>query len=88
MRTGYTTGSCATRRPRRQSTAIGHEAPKIVTVHLPIGKDAALTVFRCEVPARSYMLVIKDGGDDPDVTHGAVIRRRPVVPRSTPVCDC
>ncbi len=63
MRTGYTTGSCATAAAKAAvHVLIGHEAPKIVTVHLPIGKDAALTVFRCESAGEEVTCsVIKDG---------------------------
>ncbi|MCH8987240.1 MAG: cobalt-precorrin-5B (C(1))-methyltransferase [Chloroflexi bacterium] len=80
MRTGYTTGSCAAAAAKAAVTALltGNPVDK-VTIHLPIGRDADFTLNRCEwtdqTPGSEKVLcsVIKDGGDDPDVTHGAEI---------------
>ncbi len=80
MRTGYTTGSCAAAASKAAVTALltGNPVDQ-VTIHLPIGQDVDFTMNRCEwtdrTPGSEKVLcsVIKDGGDDPDATHGAEI---------------
>ncbi|MBC8280920.1 MAG: cobalt-precorrin-5B (C(1))-methyltransferase, partial [Chloroflexi bacterium] len=80
MRTGYTTGACATAATKAAVTALltGNPVDKI-TIHLPMGEDVEFTLNRCEwtdrTPGSEKVLcsVIKDGGDDPDATHGAEI---------------
>jgi cobalt-precorrin-5B (C1)-methyltransferase len=74
MRTGYTTGACATAATRAALLALlDGQAPMSVTITLPIGERATFAVHRCEQHADGSMTasVIKDAGDDPDVTHGA-----------------
>ncbi len=85
MRTGYTTGSCAAAASKAAVTALLTGIPvDQVTIHLPIGRDADFKMNRCEwidgapggrTPGSEKVLcsVIKDGGDDPDATHGAEI---------------
>lgn len=83
LRTGYTTGACATAAAAAATQALLTGRPtQQVTVHLPVGQDATFTLHRCEVgPDACTCSVIKDAGDDPDVTHGAevcaTVRRRP-----------
>jgi len=80
MRTGYTTGACATAASKAAVTALltGQPLEKI-TIHLPMGEDVEFTLNRCEwidrTPGSEKVLcsTIKDGGDDPDATHGAEI---------------
>ena len=77
MRTGYTTGSCAAAAAKAATLALlsGEDIGE-VTIHLPVGRDATFQVHRCQrVDDGNTVLcsVIKDGGDDPDVTHGAEI---------------
>ena len=80
MRTGYTTGSCAAAAAKAAVTALltGNPVDR-VTIHLPIGRDADFILNCCEwtdrTPGSEKVLcsVIKDGGDDPDATHGAEI---------------
>lgn len=78
LRTGYTTGSCAAAAAKAATLALlSGEAVSEVTIHLPVGRDATFPLHRCERlnGGREIMCsVIKDGGDDPDVTHGAEIR--------------
>lgn len=82
MRTGYTTGACAAAAAKAATHALlSGEPVGEVTIHLPIGKDATFQIHRCEIdsgaPASSAICsVIKDGGDDPDVTSGAEICAR------------
>ncbi len=82
MRTGYTTGACAAAAAKAATLALlSGEPVREVTIRLPIGKDATFQIHRCETdsgaPAPSaFCSVIKDGGDDPDVTSGAEICAR------------
>jgi cobalt-precorrin-5B (C1)-methyltransferase len=74
MRTGYTTGACATAATRAAILALlDGQAPTSVTITLPIGEKATFAVHRCEQLGDGSVIasVIKDAGDDPDVTHGA-----------------
>jgi cobalt-precorrin-5B (C1)-methyltransferase len=78
MRTGYTTGACATAATRAAMLALlGREGacplPSSVTITLPIGEQVTFAVHRCEHYGDGSVTasVIKDAGDDPDVTHGA-----------------
>ena len=76
MRTGYTTGSCAAAAAKAAALTLltGNEVRE-VTVRLPVGSDATFLIHRCELVDEQRVLcsVIKDGGDDPDATHGAEI---------------
>ena len=77
LRTGYTTGSCAAAGAKAATTALLTGKPvDQVTIHLPIGRDVDFRIHRCEWnDDRTKVLcsVLKDGGDDPDATHGAEI---------------
>ena len=77
MRTGYTTGSCAAAAAKAATQALLTGNPvREVTIRLPIGEEATFPVHRCEWTGDgSHVLcsIIKDGGDDPDATHGAEI---------------
>ena len=74
MRTGYTTGACATAATRAALLALFDEqAPASVTISLPVGVQATFAVHSCvhHTDGSITASVIKDAGDDPDVTHGA-----------------
>src|SRR6266568_2913956 len=74
MRTGYTTGACATAATRAALlTLFDGQAPATVTISLPIGVKATFAVHSCEHHTDGSVTasVLKDAGDDPDVTHGA-----------------
>lgn len=81
MRTGYTTGSCAAAAAKAATLTLlggqGDAASPVseVTIRLPVGEDATFRIHRCEWQDDERVLcsVIKDGGDDPDATHGAEI---------------
>ncbi|MSQ05899.1 MAG: cobalt-precorrin-5B (C(1))-methyltransferase [Dehalococcoidia bacterium] len=77
MRTGYTTGSCAAAAAKAAAlTLLTGQPVHEVTIHLPVGRDVTFTLHRCQwVDTGRQVLcsVIKDGGDDPDATHGAEI---------------
>lgn len=75
LRHGYTTGACATAAAQAALEAlILQETVMKSTIRLPIGQDVTFDIVRCEYePGRACAEVIKDGGDDPDATHGARI---------------
>ena len=75
LRTGYTTGSCAAAASKAAvETLLTGKAVSEVTIQLPVGRPATFEVHRCDRAADKVTCsVIKDGGDDPDVTHGAEI---------------
>jgi cobalt-precorrin-5B (C1)-methyltransferase len=76
MRTGYTTGSCAAAAAKAATlTLLTGVLYEKITIHLPIGQDATLSVHRTDnsESGRVTCSVLKDGGDDPDATHGAEI---------------
>ncbi|MDP8922236.1 MAG: cobalt-precorrin-5B (C(1))-methyltransferase, partial [Chloroflexota bacterium] len=78
MRTGFTTGACATGATLAAARwLLFEDIVDEVTVHLPVGRDARFAIVgRERGDAWTRCSVIKDGGDDPDVTHGAEIRAR------------
>lgn len=78
MRTGFTTGACATAASVAAARwLLFDEIADVVTVHLPVGRDARFAIVdRERGDSWARCSVIKDGGDDPDVTHGAEIRAR------------
>ncbi|MFE9655158.1 cobalt-precorrin-5B (C(1))-methyltransferase [Micromonospora sp. NPDC006431] len=74
LRTGWTTGACATAATKAALTALVTGVPQgTVEIGLPAGRRVSFAVARCDVePARrAEAVVVKDAGDDPDVTHGA-----------------
>src|SRR5581483_10846462 len=75
LRRGYTTGSCATAAATAATQALLAQRPvETVTIRLPAGVDATFRLERCQFDARSAeCAVIKDAGDDPDVTHLAEV---------------
>ncbi len=77
MRTGYTTGACAAAAAKAATlTLLTGKPVDQVTIHLPVGRDVTFNLHRCQQidgGAKVMCSVIKDGGDDPDVTHGAEI---------------
>ncbi len=75
LRRGWTTGACATAAARAAFEALhsGH-FPDPVTIALPGGARVAFALAKTERGADFARAgVIKDAGDDPDVTHGALV---------------
>src|SRR5271167_2757787 len=75
LRRGWTTGTCATAAAKAAFAAlITGDFPDPVTVTLPRGEQPsfALAMTRKDTGAATAG-VIKDAGDDPDVTHGALV---------------
>lgn len=78
LRTGWTTGACAAAAAKAAATGLlaGH-VPDRVTITLPRGQKPVFAVEEAESgPDWAEAAVRKDAGDDPDVTHGALIRVR------------
>lgn len=75
LRHGYTTGSCATAAAKAALwSLILQERLTEVTIRIPIGEEVRFTLQSCEfTQEKAAVSVIKDGGDDPDATHGALI---------------
>ena len=78
LRTGWTTGTCASAAAKAATTALRDQRPQdMVDVALPSGRRVGFAVESCAVDTRgSTAVVVKDGGDDPDVTHGAHLTAR------------
>ena len=77
LRYGYTTGSSATAATKAALMYLlddsKHDIPE-VTIKLPSGNLLTISVNSLEKKENSILAsVIKDGGDDPDVTHGLEI---------------
>ncbi|WP_158837561.1 cobalt-precorrin-5B (C(1))-methyltransferase CbiD [Polaribacter sp. L3A8] len=75
LRDGFTTGTSATAAAKSALMAIIHQKEiTAVKVHLPIDKILEIPVHHCEFTDNTAKCsVIKDAGDDPDVTNGAEI---------------
>ena len=75
LRTGWTTGACATAAATAAYTALlTGEFPDPVSILLPRGQRPAFALAGEELgEGWATAGVIKDAGDDPDVTHGALI---------------
>ncbi len=78
LRRGWTTGACATAAAKAACHALLlGEFPDPVEIALPRGGSAAFCLSREELTDDTAMAAVeKDAGDDPDVTHGAVIHAR------------
>jgi len=76
LRRGWTTGSCAAAAVRAACEAlITGECPATAEIELPGGGMPSFAVALCEIDGVSATAgVIKDAGDDPDVTHGALVK--------------
>jgi len=75
LRKGYTTGACATAAAKAASYAlINEQGVDSVVITLPAGQDVEFRVHSVEFTEDwARATVLKDAGDDPDVTNGAEI---------------
>jgi len=75
LRRGWTTGSCATAATKAALTALlSGDFPDPVSITLPKGQTPSFALARQALDGEiSMAAIIKDAGDDPDVTHGATI---------------
>ncbi|MEV5593281.1 cobalt-precorrin-5B (C(1))-methyltransferase [Streptomyces sp. NPDC052496] len=78
LRHGWTTGACATAATTAAYTALlTGDFPDPVRITLPKGQTPAFALAAEEMAedrAVAMAAVVKDAGDDPDVTHGALVR--------------
>ncbi len=76
LRFGWTTGACAAAAAKAAFSALvlGH-FPDPVEITLPRGQRVAFALAETWLGHNFTMAaIVKDAGDDPDVTHGALIR--------------
>lgn len=75
LRYGWTTGACATAATTAAYTALlTGDFPDPVEILLPRGQRPAFALAREELgEGWAKAGVVKDAGDDPDVTHGALV---------------
>lgn len=75
LRKGWTTGACAAAASRAAAQALlTGRFPDPVSIVLPRGQRPVFALARTELAAdHATAGIIKDAGDDPDVTHGALI---------------
>jgi cobalt-precorrin-5B (C1)-methyltransferase len=78
LRRGWTTGACATAAATAAFQALsGSPFPDPVTIELPGGRRPSFALALKELDgAGARAGVVKDAGDDPDVTHGALVWAR------------
>lgn len=76
LRYGWTTGACAAAAAKAAFQALATGAfPDPVEITLPKGQRPAFALAVTALEAGAAMAgIVKDAGDDPDVTHGALIR--------------
>lgn len=75
LRRGWTTGACATAATKAALTALlTGKFPDPVSITLPKGEQPSFALAK-EKLGRNFTeaAIIKDAGDDPDITHGAMI---------------
>ncbi|HET8760228.1 MAG TPA: cobalt-precorrin-5B (C(1))-methyltransferase, partial [Nitrospiria bacterium] len=76
MRTGYTTGACAAAAAKAATGVLaGGPTPDHVALTLPIGEAVTFPIAERSADGdRVTCGIVKDAGDDPDVTNRALIR--------------
>lgn len=75
LRSGYTTGSCATATSLAAAQLLLSGTPSdAVSIRLPRGQQVVMRLEFCRALNQGAEAgTLKDAGDDPDVTHGALI---------------
>lgn len=78
LRYGYTTGACATAAAKGALLALIHQRRFArARIRLPVGRSVTFQLHSCSYTvSEGRSSVIKDAGDDPDVTHQAEICAR------------
>ena len=78
LRRGWTTGACATAATRAAYTALlTGSFPDPVTITLPRGERPSFALARESLgDGQAVAAIVKDAGDDPDVTHCALVQAR------------
>ncbi len=75
LKRGWTTGACATAAVKAAYTALlSGTFPDPVTITLPKGEQPSFALcFEEKGEAYARAGIVKDAGDDPDVTHGSTV---------------
>jgi cobalt-precorrin-5B (C1)-methyltransferase len=75
LRRGWTTGACATAAAKAAYEGwVTGDFPDPVSITLPGGQSPAFALALTEsLPEGSRAAIVKDAGDDPDVTHGVLV---------------
>ncbi|ADZ72326.1 cobalt-precorrin-5B (C(1))-methyltransferase [Polymorphum gilvum] len=75
LRRGWTTGACATGAAKAAFEALATGTfPDPVEIALPRGGTVAFSLAGHRLaPGEAQASIVKDAGDDPDVTHGALV---------------
>lgn len=75
LKRGWTTGACATAAAKAACAALTAGAfPDPVEITLPGGQRVGFALARSDLSDGAAMAgIVKDAGDDPDVTHGALV---------------
>lgn len=75
LRTGYTTGTCATAATKAALTALlTNEIQPEISITLPNGEWIRIPIHTTKITDNeASSIVVKDSGDDPDVTNGQEI---------------
>ena len=75
LRRGWTTGACAAAAARAACQALLTGAfPDPVAIRLPRGEQPSFALALKELTETAARAgIVKDAGDDPDVTHGALV---------------
>ncbi|RUM40752.1 MAG: cobalt-precorrin-5B (C(1))-methyltransferase, partial [Desulfocapsa sp.] len=78
LRSGYTTGACAAAAAKASvATLLTHQFSKTVEIPFPAGQRVVFSITAQSATEEDgkgvKSSVLKDAGDDPDVTNGAVI---------------
>ncbi len=78
LRSGYTTGACAAAATLGAALLLRDgQPPQEVWLPMPAGDRVCFSLERCFIEEENAVAsVIKDAGDDPDVTHGVEICAR------------
>src|SRR5918996_4608505 len=76
LRRGWTTGACAAAAAKAAYLALlTGRFPDPVSIRLPRGERPSFNLVESSIGCgQATAAVLKDAGDDPDVTHGATIR--------------
>ncbi|MBV9653910.1 MAG: cobalt-precorrin-5B (C(1))-methyltransferase [Acetobacteraceae bacterium] len=76
LRRGWTTGACAAAAAKAAYTALlTGSFPDPVSLLLPRGEQPAFALAEATLwDDAAVAAIVKDAGDDPDVTHGALVR--------------
>jgi len=74
LRHGYTTGACAAAATLGAARLLAGQKMSRVEILLPAGESAIFTLHDClKNREGASCFVVKDAGDDPDITHGVEV---------------